>query len=288
MTSFMEKLPLWETSPLLRLIVFSRYPRWSSSPVKRVKHPMHCHPFYELGVVMAGECTWKLDRRRHIPLRSGQAVLIKADSNHREEISSDKETELAWLGFDFSGTAPVWAEQVLSLGEDFNEVAASFQTIYREHSSSSPITRRRVNLAIQNVLVLVSRRGGDGGFTPPDEKRVPRNSSLNARQIRSIESSAHYFRHNFQESLSIAQVAAYHSFCPAYFSTLFRRHYRMSPRSFLRKVKIEKAAELLTTSDLTIKEIGARCGFVDAAHLSKAFKPKYRLTPGAFRLRDRC
>lgn len=278
----MKNLPVWESSPELKLIAFNRQP--GGSPWGgRTRTPGHSHPFFELGIVLAGECTWRLGRRRHLTLRAGEAVLVKAGTNHGEETSPKTETELAWLGFDFPGASPTWSEQILSLGEDFNEIAATFQIIYREHSSSDSITRRRVNLALQNVLLLVSRCAENGGLTMLDKSPGPRKSGLNARQIRSIESSAHYFRHNFQESLSMAQVAAYHSFCPAYFSTLFRRHYHMSPRAFLRQVKIEKAAGLLHTSDLTIKEISAHCGFVDAAHLSKAFKQQHRVTPGAYR-----
>jgi AraC-like DNA-binding protein len=278
----MKRLLIWETNPVLRLVMSSRQLMRSSSP-SRFVYSTHSHPFYELGLVLTGECAWRLGRRT-LTLNSGQVVLIKARSRHREEPSSDRRTELAWIGFDFPGIAPSWSEQVVSLGEASAEVELLFQAIYREHSATDPLTRRRVSLALQNALVLVSRCAESADSTPPTRKSIPRKTGLNTRQIRSIEASAHYFRHNFQESLSIAQVAAYHSFCPPYFSTLFRRHYRMSPRTFLHKVKLEKAAELLQTSDLTLKEIGARCGFVDAAHLSKAFKQAYHRTPRAFRL----
>jgi AraC-like DNA-binding protein len=282
----MEKLPIWETSPALRLIVFNRQPD-RPSPANRMTYSSHSHSFFELGIVLAGECAWKLDRRRRLTLRAGQSILVKPGSRHAEEPSAERETKLAWLGFDFADTAPEWSEQVVTLGGDLPEVAHSFHVIYREHSASDSLTRRRVALALQNVLVLVSRCAESGGVTRPKQDGALGKSDLNARQVRSVESSAHYFRHNFQESLSIAQVAAYHSFCPAYFSTLFRRHYRVSPRTFLQRAKIEKAVELLTTSDLTLKEISDRCGFVDAAHLSKAFKQRHRLTPGAFRIRAR-
>ena len=279
----MRKLPIWGTSPALRLIVFNRQPA-RPSPANRMTYSPHSHSFYELGIVLAGECAWRLGRRR-LPLRAGQAILVKPGSRHAEEPSSERETKLAWLGFDFPDAPPDWSEKIISLGGDLPEVAHLFHVVYREHSAADALTRRRVALALQNVLVLLSRCAESGRIAATNP--VSRKSSLNSRQARSIESSAHYFRHNFQESLSIAQVAAYHSFCPAYFSTLFRRHYRVSPRTFLQQAKIEKAVELLTSSDLTLKEISDRCGFVDAAHLSKAFKHRHRLAPGAFRIKAR-
>jgi len=282
----MKKIPLWESSPPLRLVVFNRQPARASS-TNGVIYGAHSHSFFELGMVLAGECTWQLSRRRRLALRSGQAILVNPGSMHNEEIPLLHATELAWLGFDFAGPAPAWAEQIVSLCDVLAEVSLCFHAIYREHSAPDPITRRRVALALQNVLVLVSRCAESGPLKRTSSRRSLPKSDLNARQTRSIEAAAHYFRHNCRQSLSIAQVAAYHSFCPAHFSTLFRRHYRMAPRTFLQKMKIEKAAELLTTSDLSIKEIGHTCGFVDASHLSKAFKRTHRLTPGAFRMKVR-
>jgi AraC-like DNA-binding protein len=277
----MNKLLIWEAAPDLKLVVFN-HQAGRPPPSDRASYSSHSHSFYELGLVLKGGCTWHLGRRS-FALRAGQAILVRPQSRHREEGAPDLETELAWIGFDFSGISPAWAERVLSLGDDFHEVALLFHAIYREHSLSDPLTRKRVSLALQNVLVLVSRRVVGAKSQSAHRKPARPKSRLNARQIRSLESAAHYFRHNFQDPLSIAQVAAYHSFCPAYFSTLFRIHYQMPPRTFLRQVKLQKAEELLTTSDLTLKEISARCDFVDAAHLTKAFKQRYGVPPGAYR-----
>ena len=274
---------LWQSSPALRLVA-SRNQAARPLPSNRATFSPHHHSFFELGIVVAGNCTWKLQRRHS--LRAGQAILVKPGTVHFEEPSPENETKLAWLGFDYQGVPPKWSEQIISLGDDMPEIAQLFRAIDREHSDPGEITRRRVALALQSVLVLVSRCA-ECGTTPGGSVRAPRRPGLNPRQTRSMESSAHYFRHNFRESLSIAQVAAYYSFCPAYFSTLFRRRFRVSPRTFVQQAKIDRAAELLSASDLTLKEIGNQCGFVDAAHLAKAFKRRHRITPGAFRKKNR-
>jgi AraC-like DNA-binding protein len=279
----MKKILIWEEPCPLKLIAFKRQPARAtlSSPIR---FNLHRHTFYELGMVLAGKCEWTI-RRRRLGLHAGQAVLVKAGSLHGEEIPGEQTSELAWVGFDFAGPAPDWSEKVVPLGGDLDEIAASFHAIYREHSSADSLTNLRVALALQNILVLVSRRAENDGAGKKKPRHSPGKSRLNARQVRSLESAAHYFRHNFQASLSVAQIAAYHSFCPAYFSTIFRRHFGVPPRAFLRQVKLEKATELLLGSDLTMKEISGRCGFVDAAHFTKAFKQKHRLTPGAYRLK---
>jgi AraC family transcriptional regulator len=130
---------------------------------------------------------------------------------------------------------------------------------------------------LQSLLLLLDRRA-EGSRHP-----APVPSTLNPRQSRTVESAAHYFRHNLQNPLSIAQVAAYHSLCPAHFSSLFHRHHRITPRGFLRQARLQRAMDLLVESELALKEIAFQCGFVDAAHLCKSFKQAQRTTPGLFR-----
>ncbi|MEJ0001038.1 MAG: AraC family transcriptional regulator [Verrucomicrobiota bacterium] len=269
---------IWERPHPIRLLVRSRM---GVAPAGAGDGfcPSHRHDFYELGLVLGGECQWRIGRRR-VTLRRGQAILVKARSAHAERVPAGA-TEVAWIGVDFRGRAPAWAERPVTLGGDFEEVAAAFEAIARERTAADALTARRIDLALQNVFLLVTRHAENRAA----KSRGSRPSPLNPRQVRSVEAAARHFRQHFRDALSVAQVAAAHSFCPAYFSTLFRAHYQVPPRVYLRQAKLEKARELLETSEMTIKAISDACGFVDASHFTKAFRRAWRLTPGAYRAR---
>ena len=269
-------MQLWESTPSIRLFASGRH--------QNVRNfSRHAHAFYELGIVLSGKCDWILGRRR-LGVQAGEVILVKPGTQHREEIRNAAGAGLAWLGFDFAGPAPAWAHRAVATGTDFPEIAGYFEIIAREHHRTEiPTSRQRVGLAAQTLFLLLERRANETPKRPAPRRARP-GSDLNPRQINSVESAAHYFRTNLQNSLSIAQVAAYHSLCPAYFSSLFRRHHRTSPRSFLRRNRLERAASLLRESDLTLKEIAVQTGFFDAAHFCKAFKRDAGLTPRAFRL----
>lgn len=267
-------MQLWHAAPNLRLVSFS--------PHHRVREPRwHQHPFYELGLVLSGRCTWHLGRKR-LTLRAGEAILLRPRTRHGEVIEAGYDARLGWIGFDFNGAAPPWCHRIVQLEDDASEVAGYFDAISSEHHLADDRSRTRVGLALQSLLLLLERHA-EGS----PERPAPVGSSLNPRQLRIVESAAHYFRGNLSHPLAIAQVAAYHSLCPAHFSTLFRRHYRVAPRGFLLQARIERAADLLAESELALKEIAAQCGFVDAAHLCKSFKKEHRLTPIIFRTRMR-
>ena len=57
----------------------------------------------------------------------------------------------------------------------------------------------------------------------------------------------------------------------------------LSPVEFIRIFKLQKACELLSNSDLSIKEIGYRLGFNNLSYFVKCFREQFSLTPSAYR-----
>ena len=57
----------------------------------------------------------------------------------------------------------------------------------------------------------------------------------------------------------------------------------LSPVEFIRTFKLQKACELLSNSDLSIKEIGYRLGFNNLSYFVKCFREQFSLTPSAYR-----
>jgi AraC-like DNA-binding protein len=267
-------MQIWESPPPVRLVALAKRLRVTN-------FRLHEHSFYELGIVLSGQCDWLLGRRR-VSLKAGETILLKPGTLHREAIRAGEEAQLAWVGFDFTGKRPAWESRAVSTGEDFSEITEYIEIIAREHHHPGPASQTRVSLAAQSLLLLVDRHAQASPLLP---KRSGK-SGLNPSQINRVESAAHYFRTNLQDSLSVAQVAAYHSLCPAHFTSLFRRHHRVSPRTFLRRARVDKAMDFLRTSDLALKEVAVQCGFVDAAHLCKAFKQLRGITPRQFRTRS--
>lgn len=70
--------------------------------------------------------------------------------------------------------------------------------------------------------------------------------------------------------------------------TLIRRFnatLRTTPRTYLQTLRIENARCLLETTNLGIKEIVERVGYLDANSFSRLFQKRLGLTPGAYRAR---
>lgn len=57
----------------------------------------------------------------------------------------------------------------------------------------------------------------------------------------------------------------------------------LSPTTFIRHYRLEKANDLLHNTNLSIKEIAYEVGFKDPAHLTNAYRNLYGITPSAAR-----
>lgn len=72
---------------------------------------------------------------------------------------------------------------------------------------------------------------------------------------------------------------------PRQFERRFKAATGYSLQQYGKKIRLEKASELLTTTLLSVKEISLAIGIGEVKHFIAAFKQVYRLTPVAYRKR---
>ncbi|MBN3846201.1 GlxA family transcriptional regulator [Paraburkholderia sp. Ac-20342] len=65
---------------------------------------------------------------------------------------------------------------------------------------------------------------------------------------------------------------------------LFAAETGKSPHAYGRQLRVRMAAWMLTSSDRSVTEIAASCGFSDASHLGREFRKEYGETPHAYRV----
>jgi AraC-like DNA-binding protein len=84
--------------------------------------------------------------------------------------------------------------------------------------------------------------------------------------------------------LSVKELAYLTNRSLATFKRDFQRHYNEAPAHYLKAKKIARAAQLLSTTSMRIREIALECGLSTGAHLTRLFQQTYRTTPREYRL----
>jgi AraC family transcriptional regulator len=88
---------------------------------------------------------------------------------------------------------------------------------------------------------------------------------------------------HFQESLSLAEIAATANVHPAYLARAFRKHYRCTIGDYVRQRRVEFACDQLVSSDSPLIEIALAAGFCAQSHFNEFFKRETGLTPREYR-----
>jgi len=90
---------------------------------------------------------------------------------------------------------------------------------------------------------------------------------------------------NIFSPISVPELAQLTYKSVSSFKREFRKVYNDTPSNYIKNKRLEKAAYLLVTSNITaIRTIAFECQFNDLGHFSSSFKKKYNIVPSKYRL----
>lgn len=162
-----------------------------------------------------------------------------------------------------------WVEFLTALtrGNEANVAYISYsliRAIYQEHSLP-----RLGQLPVRIVSELVPLLAGRQGRHPS----LPRIFA--------------YMEQHFAERIGLAEVAAAVHITPAHLARLFRRETGQTIVGTLQRLRIQRACELLATTDKPLLEVAYDCGFESVEHFHRLFRRQCGVTPRLYRLTHR-
>lgn len=101
--------------------------------------------------------------------------------------------------------------------------------------------------------------------------------------IRQIHS---FIEQHLQEDVSLTRVGEYVYLHPVYLSRLYKKETGESLSSYISRVRMEKAALLLTTTNKKVSDISEEVGYQKTQYFIRLFKEYYDVTPQVYRNRQ--
>ena len=157
-----------------------------------------------------------------------------------------------------------------SIGYSKEEISGSLGDIGDGQSSldDTKETEKYINDILQNALEM-------------------RNKVSDSRYSSLINGARNYiFDHYSDEDISLNQVAASVNISPNHFSSVFKKETGETFIEFLTRVRMDKAKELLTATDMKASEIGYTIGYRDPHYFSYIFKKTQNITPRQYREKE--
>jgi AraC-like DNA-binding protein len=106
-----------------------------------------------------------------------------------------------------------------------------------------------------------------------------------ARHDRSIRRATDFIREHLGEALPLRRVARVAGFEANYFSKLFAATESTTFTRYVRRMRVERAKQMLESTALGVERIGPLCGFRTRPSFHRAFLQVLSTTPGAYRKR---
>jgi AraC family transcriptional regulator len=108
-----------------------------------------------------------------------------------------------------------------------------------------------------------------GGLAPWQQRKVDR-----------------YVREHLERLMRVDELAEQVSLSASHFCRAFKDSFGDTPHAYIVRLRLERAQELMLSTEDTLSQIALACGLADQAHLSKLFRREIGETPNAWRRRN--
>ncbi|MDQ3786900.1 MAG: AraC family transcriptional regulator, partial [Actinomycetota bacterium] len=251
----------------------------------------HAHDFVEIAVVGSGRGRHVTSHGEH-EVRRGQVVVLRPGAWHgfrdcagltvancclsatalRAELAALHDfpalRRTLWTDPMAAGTHGVATITVDEAAAE--EAVAEIGGLERDLAAAGP--GRLLGRLVTVLGVLADGRGLD--------EEAPATHPAVAATVARIETAP-------ERQWRLDDLASAVNLDPAYLGRLFVRHVGVTPMGFLARVRAERAATLLTHSDLAAAQVGAAVGWDDPTYFARRFRALVGLTPSEYRRHSR-
>ncbi len=248
--------------------------------------PLHTHDFIEIMYINSGKFEQMVNGKK-FTTKKGDLLFLNYNSTHsfKSVLPSTYYNVCFYPEVIEKIITPENAFALLSLSafsdisKDTNEGIVSFNPVeqkqvqYILEKMVEEQTKRLprfdiVNESYMNILITMILRK----MSLPEE---PEKNAWNEL--------ADYIANNLDSDLSLEALAKKCFYNPSYFSRLFKNKFHVSLVEYVSNKRIEKALELLSETELSIKAISASCGFSNKSVFYRTFSKITGKTPTEYR-----
>ncbi len=253
---------------------------------------MHAHEFSELVVVLRGmglhttpDEDWPLAAGDVFVLHGGQAHGYEDTENldlvnilfDAEELGLPTADVAALPGYHALFTLePLWRERdrfesrLRLAPDDLRQVATLIDRLEHELSAKPPGWRFAGTATLMLIIADLSRCYA----------RVETAAALPLQRLGRVIS---HLEQHYAEPLTLDDLAATAHLSRRHLSRVFHQAMGCTPVEYLVRLRLNRAVELLETTDLPIATVGAEVGYVDSNYFARQFRAILGRSPRAYR-----
>ncbi len=237
----------------------------------------HWHTYYEIELVEKGKGTHIINNETYEET-AGDIFIMRLTDFHELQLK-EKALHLAvevppgLLPDDIAKMMMLVDRNIITHlnDEDFKKAKAMYLMIEERENSNDVINElSKLHLTCALMLFILERV----------EKDISEKCSQTNIRLREIIT---YIQENLSSDLSITNIAKNFYVSKEYLCTFFKKNTGVTIFSYIRKVRLNRAVELLATTDKKIIEICELAGFNAMSTFMRDFKKEFGMSPSEMR-----
>ena len=244
---------------------------------------------FEFCYIARGSVEWWI-RQRVYDVGPGDVYVTKPDEPHGGVNAVLHPCELYWLTVRLppSGRlAGLAREDGAALARGFHQLQwrcfpgsthlrDAFERILQEHRAPAPLSGLRARTALHELMITILR---------DHDAHQARQQDKSQRVSEPVRTALRWLEAHLEADVPIDEVAAHVGLGASRFHERFRDEVGFTPAEWRTRQRIQRAKQLLRSSEHTVTEIAMRCGFNTSQYFATVFKRLVGLTPGQYRAR---
>ena len=238
-------------------------------------------PEYQLLYLTEGEGTFRSATCRETTICEGDLFLLFPDEWHTYHPNPRTGWKSSWIGFKgrnmddrvragfLSPTKPVYSVGFSS------EIVHLYEEAFAKAKEEAAYAQQTL-AGIANHLIGLMYSLERNNLLNKDQNRV---DMINRARLR--------IREALESNLTIQQVAQELGISYSNFRKLFKEYTGVAPSMYQQELRLQRAKEMLSTTNMSIKEIAYRLNFESPDYFSSKFKIKTGIKPSDFRSETR-
>lgn len=204
-------------------------------------------------------------------LKSGSAFFLFPGIRHWYAPDSHTGWDEYWVGFNGKEVERLYGEKFFTPDKPLFQVGIHqsliqlFNEVIELSKSEAPSYQFNIGSTILKMISSI--------ISMEQKHNQPEESDLLVEKAKAL------FAGNIQNSITVEEVAAELGLNQSRFGKLFKNYTGLTPYQYFLHMRVNRAKELLETTDCSIKELAYKLHFNDQYHFSKLFKQKTGMSP---------
>lgn len=238
----------------------------------------HSHP--EFIFVSNGSGRFETKENQY-PIKTGDLIICSKEFTHSEYLFDIEGSNIYHLGFTRTLISGMNEDEIINepfciihTGDHFDLIKTCFGSLLAE-SEHKQICGKTVEEDLLRVLLIFALR------------LAVYDIGMAYMSNRTYFEAKEYFDKNFINIKSIEEVCIALNINKFYLTHIFKEQLGMPPIKYLLTKRMEKAKQLLLSSNLSVSDVAAKCGYLDTAYFCRVFRKFEGTTPLQYKIRMR-